>query len=180
MPPLAGLIAFIAVGLAIAGPPCDPKKLGEKEKQEKARLAQLEKDRNVRAQARRDEQCKVVKEAELGVFLRGRIDLIQADACDRIRRSCDYKVEFLFELSKSDKAYLGDSIAKIGIECGDELKFALKHGLEAFRDHRELLETAVEEALERAREDVPRASRSSPLTEQDPSSPFYDPGKGKR
>ena len=153
VPPLIAL-TVISASLAIVGPACDPKKMSEKEKREKARLAQIEEDRQFRVQLRRDVQCKIVKEAELGVFIRGRVDLIHADACDRIRRSCDFKVEFLFELSKSDKAHLGDSVAKIGVDCDDELKFALKHGLAAFRDHRELLEAAVEEALDRAREDT--------------------------
>ena len=134
------------------------------------------------AKLRAAEQCVTVDAAMPVIFERQRFDLIERkngrDPCSRFRlEGCDYKVEILYELSKAGRNDLEARVAKIGVDCADELEFALKHGLGAFRDHRELLEAATEDAA--VREEVSRDSRSSPVTEQDSSSPFYDPAKGK-
>ena len=57
-------------------------------------------------------------------------------------------------LNKANKTTLAEKIAKIGEDCTDELKFATKHGLDAFRDHRAILEVAIEEAVARAVEEA--------------------------
>ena len=156
------LFMVCAVGLALALTGCEDKEADKRQveaaKRKEAETAEWKR----KAGARRAEECRVVAVAEGEVFLQGRTDLIEKingrDSCGRLRvEGCDYKVEFMFELNKTNRlanTSLGEKIAKIGEDCTDELSFATKHGLEAFRDHRALLEAAVEAAIERAVEEA--------------------------
>ena len=115
---------------------------------------QSERDREAEArrQAEVARQCELVNGALAVVGQRGRKDLTVYDLgqpCERIQSDdCDYKVELMFELTKAGQAALSDQITPLGPDCAEEQKFALKYGLEAFRDHRKLLNDAVEEATE--------------------------------
>ena len=97
-------------------------------------------------------QCEVVNEVLAVVRQQGREDLAKYDSgrpCERIKNEdCDYKVELMFELSKATQPALSDQIAPLGPDCTDEQRFAVKYGLEAFRDHRKLLNDAVNDATE--------------------------------
>ena len=150
------MVSALALALVFAG--CEDKEAEKKRiewvKRQEAKAAAWK----ARGKTHRAEQCTVVAEAEAEAFLQGRIDLIEKnkgrDGCTRLRiEGCDYKVELLFELNKANKTTLSEKLTKIGEDCTDELKFATKHGLEAFHDHRALLETAVERAVEQARSD---------------------------
>ena len=176
MSKVASASAIVAV-TAIVMVSCEDEK-----RVRQAKRAKIESVKAWEAKLRAAEQCVTVDAALPAIIERQRIDLVERkngrDPCTRFRlEGCDYKVEILYELSKAGRSDLESRVAKIGVDCADELKFALKHGLEAFRDHRGLLESATED--DAAREEVSRDSRSSPVTEQDPSSPFHDPKKGK-
>jgi len=111
---------------------------------------QTERDREAEArrQAEVARRCELVNGALAIVGQRGRKDLAVYDLgqpCERIQSDdCDYKVELMFELTKAGQAALSDQIAPLGPDCTEEQKFALKYGLEAFRDHRTLLNDATE------------------------------------
>jgi hypothetical protein len=101
-------------------------------------------------------QCEVVNQVLAVVRQHGREDLAKYDLgppCERIKKEdCDYKVELMFELSNARQAALSDQIAPLGPDCTDEQRFAVKYGIEAFRDHRKLLNDAVNDAVNDATE----------------------------
>jgi hypothetical protein len=108
---------------------------------------------SARIRAEHELQCKLMDEA-LGVVVpRGRADLGQTRdgiaPCDRPdTEQCGYKVEMEYELIEAGRGDLSDRVEAIdvGEECADELRFARKHGISAFRDHWALLKEAVERA----------------------------------
>jgi len=57
---------------------------------------------------------------------------------------CTYMVEVGFELLQADRQDLAAQVSKAFdvLDCGDELRFSLKHGLEAYRDARVLIAKA--------------------------------------
>lgn len=103
--------------------------------------------------ARVEQECHTVQQALVILASRGRKDLTQPehgliDVCNPFDvEGCGYKVEVMLELDAAGSIQLGERIQSIGINCQDEFKFAKRFGLEAFREHRKLLEAAVEDAL---------------------------------
>jgi hypothetical protein len=97
---------------------------------------------------------------------RGRFDLIEADAsCATLdTEDCGLKVELMIELANTDHPTLQQELAGIGRYCASEHRFALKYGMEAFRDHRKLVKEAEEYAEEKAEfmDAVARAERDPP------------------
>ena len=136
---------------------CD-QEVAQKPYPEQAKKEQEAKERKRQREAQKEAECAIVVEALAVASLRGREDLVDplkgSKQCHRIYiEECPYKVELLYELGKAARRDLVEKVAKIGFEdCSEEFRFAEKYSIEAFRDHRKLLEAAVEEALSEERD----------------------------
>jgi hypothetical protein len=93
------------------------------------------------------EQCRTLARAlDVVGYSRHRLDLIQAKAgmptCARPdAEGCRYLVEVAFELQQADRRDLAEQVRKTWdyVDCDPELRFAVKYGLEAYRDARILM-----------------------------------------
>jgi hypothetical protein len=98
------------------------------------------------------ERCQILARAlDVVGYQRHRPDLAEAKdgmpICVRPDlEGCPYLVEVGFELTQADRQDLAAQVSKsFGVlDCGDELRFAMKHGLEAYRDARVLIAKANE------------------------------------
>jgi hypothetical protein len=98
------------------------------------------------------ERCRILARAlDVVVYQRHRPDLAQAkdvlSTCVRPDlEGCPYMVEVGFELVQADRQDLAAQVSKAFdvLDCADELRFAMKHGLEAYRDARVLIAKANE------------------------------------
>jgi hypothetical protein len=94
------------------------------------------------------ERCRTLARAlDVVGYSRHRLDLAQAKAgmptCTRPdAEGCPYLVEVAFELQQADRGDLADQVRRTWayFDCDPELRFAVKHGLEAYRDARVLVQ----------------------------------------
>jgi len=128
---------------------CDPEQ-AERTRAERARL-----------EAQRKHQCDVLTEIIDIARQRGRSELFDPDiswSCDALEYNddCGLKVELMIELTSAERSSLVEELRAIGRDCDGEHRFALKYGMDAFRDHRKLVKEAEEqaeaEAMDRASE----------------------------
>lgn len=97
-----------------------------------------------------EERCRVLMRAlDVVGYQRHRLDLVdEKDGVPTCARpdaeGCDYAVEVEVELLQADRADLREQMHKAfgPLDCGDELRFAVKYGLEAYRDARVLVAKA--------------------------------------
>ena len=115
----------------------------------------------VRSKAEVQRRCSAIDQALALVRERGRTDLVGTDAqCSTVDLyDCSFKVELMVELSTANAAVINEQIATIGEPCASEYRFAVKYGIEAFRDHRKLLEEAMDDT--ERRDDWPTTKRVS-------------------
>jgi hypothetical protein len=93
------------------------------------------------------EQCRTLARAlDVVGYQRHRPDLAQAKdgipTCSRPdTEGCSYLVEVGFELRQADRRDLAEQVRKTWayFDCDPELRFAVKHGLDAYRDARVLI-----------------------------------------
>jgi hypothetical protein len=97
------------------------------------------------------EQCRTLTRAlDVVSYQRHRPDLAEAKdgmpTCVRPDlEGCPYLVEVAFELMQADRQDLAAQVSKAFdvLECDDEFRFSLKHGLDAYRDARVLVAKAA-------------------------------------
>src|SRR5262245_29499605 len=88
------------------------------------------------------ERCRILTRAlDVVRYQRHRLDLAEAKdgmpTCVRPDlEGCPYMVEVGFELMQADRQDLAAQVSKAFdvLDCGDELRFAIKYGVEAYRD----------------------------------------------
>lgn len=99
-------------------------------------------------------QCSLTEEVITFARSLGRADLAEPNAsCKTFSlQDCRVNVELLMALAKANKPDISDYI-RSNKDCGAEYQFAQKYGMDAFRDHRKLLEAAMEEATAEAQDD---------------------------
>src|SRR5262245_37934062 len=98
------------------------------------------------------EHCRILARAlDVVGHQRHRLDLTQAKdgmpTCVRPDlEGCPYMVEVGFELLQADRQDLAAQVSKAFdvLDCGDELRFAVKHGIDAYRDAHALMAKANE------------------------------------
>jgi hypothetical protein len=95
-----------------------------------------------------EERCRIlVRALDVVGYSRHRLDLTQAKddvpACARPdAEGCAYAVEVEMELLQAGRTDLREQVRKTAfdlLDCEDEVRFAIKHGLEAYRDARVLV-----------------------------------------
>jgi len=94
-----------------------------------------------------EERCRILMRAlDVVGYQRHRLDLTrEKDGVPLCMRpdaeGCDYAVEVEVELLQADRADLRDELRKSFdlLNCDNEVRFAVKHGLEAYRDARVLV-----------------------------------------
>jgi hypothetical protein len=98
-----------------------------------------------------EERCRIlIRALDVVGYQRHRLDLMQVKddvpVCGRPdAEGCDYAVEVEVELLLAHRADLRDQVRKTAfdlLDCDDEVRFAVKHGLEAYRDARVLVAKA--------------------------------------
>jgi hypothetical protein len=122
---------------------CDAEQ-AERTRAEKARL-----------EVQRKHQCDLLTEIIDLARQRGRSDLFDPDtswSCDTLAYNddCGLKVELMVELASAGRSSLAEELRVIGRECDGEHQFALKYGMDIFRDHRKLVKEAEEYAAHQA------------------------------
>src|SRR5215468_6309304 len=103
------------------------------------------------------ERCRTLARAlDVVRYQRHRPELAQAKdgmpTCVRPDlEGCPYIVEVGFELMKADRQDVAAQVSEAFdvLDCGDELRFVVKHGLDAYRDAHALMGKASESLAER-------------------------------
>jgi hypothetical protein len=97
------------------------------------------------------ERCRVLMRAlDVVGFERHRLDLVGEKDGMRVcarpdAEGCSYAVEVEMELLQAGRVDLREQVRKTAfdlLDCDDEVRFAIKHGLEAYRDARVLVARA--------------------------------------
>jgi hypothetical protein len=131
---------------------------------EQAERARAEKARH---ETELKHQCEVLTEIIALARERGRSDLFDPDiswSCETLADSddCGLKVELLVELASAGRSPLATQLEAVGRDCAGEHRFALKYGMEAFRDHRKLVKEAEDYVAAEAAVDAMPPERDPP------------------
>src|SRR5262249_46540347 len=120
-----------------------------------AEQAERPRAEKARHEAQLKRHCDVLTEIIDVARQRGRADLFEPNtswSCETLAYSddCGLKVELMVELFSASRPSLEQELSAIGRDCANEHRFALKYGMDAFRDHRKLLKEAEDYAAAEA------------------------------
>lgn len=102
----------------------------------------------------KQEECQLIREA-VSTLLKSKQPELDEAACEAIKSECGYKVPVMLRLKEVGEPELLVKIMKAGNYCQKEYDFAVTYGISVWKEHYDLLQAAVDKAVEECQEQCP-------------------------